>query len=188
MKKIILASGSPRRRELMKYLQLDFEVVTSNVEEVINPKLEHDELVMDLAFQKAYDVFKNHKDSIVLGFDTLVVIDDYVLGKPKNEEEAKIYLKLLSGNTHRVLTGCTILTSGYSKSFYSFADVTFNKLTETEIDEYIKTAEPMDKAGAYGIQGYGSRYIKAFNGDYFTIVGLPVSKLYNELNKILNKA
>lgn len=187
MKKIILASNSPRRKELMKYLNLDFEIVSSDVDETIDPKLEHDELVMDLAFQKAYSIFKDNKDSIVLGFDTLVVLDDYVLGKPKNEEEAKIFLKLLSGNTHRVVTGCCILTKGYSKSFYSDAMVTFIDITDNEIDEYISTKEPMDKAGAYGIQGYGSKFVKSVQGDYFTIVGFPVSKVYTELKKVLDK-
>lgn len=187
MKKIILASNSPRRKELMKYLELDFEIKASDIEEVIDPKLEHDELVMDLAFQKAYAIFKDNKDAIVLGFDTLVVIDDYVLGKPKDEEEAKIFLRLLSGNTHRVLTGCTILTKGYSKSFYTDAYVTFMNLTDEDIDNYIKTKEPMDKAGAYGIQAYGSKLVKSINGDYFTIVGFPISRLDLELKKILNK-
>lgn len=157
MKKIILASNSPRRKELMKLLNFDFDIISSDIEEIINPKLEHEDLVMDLAFQKAYSIFKDHKDSIVLGFDTLVVIDDFVLGKPKDEEEARVFLNILSNRTHRVITGCTILTSGYSKSFYSDAFVNFVKLTDEEIEDYIKTKEPMDKAGAYGIQGYGDR-------------------------------
>lgn len=187
MKKIILASNSPRRKELMQVLDLDYEVISSDIEEIIDPKLEHDELVMDLAFQKAYSIFKTNKEAIVLGFDTLVVLDDYVLGKPKDEAEAKMYLKLLSENTHRVLTGCSILTKGYSKSFYSDAYVTFNKLTDKEIEDYIETKEPMDKAGAYGIQHYGAKFVKSINGDYFTIVGFPVSKVYQELKKVLDK-
>lgn len=187
MKKIILASNSPRRKELMKFLNLDFEIISSDIEEIINPKLEHEDLVMDLAFQKAYSIFKNDKEAVVLGFDTLVVIDDFVLGKPKDEEEAKVFLNILSDRTHRVLTGCTILTSGYSKSFYSEAYVSFMKLTEEEIVNYIKTKEPMDKAGAYGIQGYGSKFVKSINGDYFTIMGFPISMVYQELKSILNR-
>lgn len=187
MKKIILASNSPRRKELMKYLDLEFEIIASDIEEVLDPKLEHDELVMELAFQKSYSIFKNNKDAIVLGFDTLVVLDDYVLGKPKDEEEAKIFLKLLSGNTHRVLTGCSILSKGFSKSFYTDAYVTFMDLTDQDIDDYINTKEPMDKAGAYGIQAYGSKLVKSINGDYFTIVGFPIARLNQELKKILNK-
>lgn len=187
MKKIILASNSPRRKELMQYLNLEFEIIPSDIEEVIDPKAEHEDLVMDLAFQKAYSIFKEYKDAIVIGFDTLVVIDDYVLGKPKDEEEAKMFLNILSGNNHRVVTGCSILTAGYSKSFYSDAIVSFAKLTEQEIEDYVKTKEPMDKAGAYGIQGYGAKFVTGINGDYFTIVGFPISKLYQELKKLMNK-
>jgi len=187
MKRIILASNSPRRKELMKLMGFDFKIMAPEVEEVINPNMEHDDLVMDLAFQKAYAIFKDHKEEIVIGFDTLVVIDDFVLGKPKDEAEAKLYLNLLSDRTHRVITGCAILTKGYSKSFHSDALVTFYKLSETEIDEYIKTQEPMDKAGAYGIQGYGSKFVKSIKGDYYSIVGFPIGKLYQELKKLMNE-
>lgn len=187
MKRIILASNSPRRKELMKYLNVNFEISSSDVQEVLNPKLEHDDLVMDLAFQKAYSVFKDNKDAIVLGFDTLVIVDDYILGKPKDEEEAKLFLNLLSNRSHKVLTGCAILTKGYSKSFFSDAIVNFSKLTEKEIQEYIDTKEPLDKAGAYGIQGYGAKFVTSIKGDYFTIVGFPISKVYQELNIALNK-
>jgi|AntAceMinimDraft_17_1070374.scaffolds.fasta_scaffold05727_4 septum formation protein len=187
MKRIILASNSPRRKELMKILDLDYEIIPSHIEEIIDPKLEHDDLVMDLAFQKAYSIFKNNKDAIVLGFDTLVILDDFVLGKPKDEKEAKIFLKLLSGRTHRVITGCSILTKGYSKSFYSDALVTFIDLDDQEIDDYIKTKEPMDKAGAYGIQAYGAKLVKHINGDYFTIVGFPISRIYLEMKKVLDR-
>lgn len=187
MKKIVLASNSPRRKELMKLLGFDFKIEIPDVEEILNPKMEHDDQVIDLAFQKAYAVFQNHKEDIVIGFDTLVVIDDFVLGKPKDEDEAKLFLNLLSDRTHRVLTGCSILTKGFSRSFHSDADVTFYKLTDSEIEEYIKTREPMDKAGAYGIQGYGSKFVKRVNGDYYTIVGFPIGRLYQELKKLLQE-
>ncbi len=187
MKQIILASNSPRRKELMKILGYDFKIVASDVEEVIDHKMEHEELVMDLAFQKAHAIFKDNKEAIVLGFDTLVIVDDVIFGKPKNEEEAKMMLSVLSDHTHRVLTGCTILTKGFSKSFYSDTLVTFYKLSEEEIDQYIKTKEPMDKAGAYGIQGYGSKFVKSINGDYFTIVGFPIARVYQELKGIVDQ-
>ncbi|MDD3130117.1 MAG: Maf family protein, partial [Candidatus Izemoplasmatales bacterium] len=106
--KLILASNSPRRQELIKLLDLNYESISPNIEEVNDPSLTHEELVMDLAFQKALAVFKNRKNDLVLGFDTLVIIDDLILGKPKNEEEAKFFLQTLSGKTHRVLTGCAI--------------------------------------------------------------------------------
>ena len=171
----------------MKYLNVDFEIISSDIEEVIDPKLEHEDLVMDLAFQKAYSVFKENKDAIVLGFDTLVVVDDYVLGKPKDIEEAKLFLNILSDRSHKVFTGCAILTKGYSKSFFSDAIVNFSKLTEAEIIEYINTKEPLDKAGAYGIQGHGAKFVASIKGDYFTIVGFPISKVYKELNIALSK-
>ncbi|MDD4068988.1 MAG: Maf family protein [Candidatus Izemoplasmatales bacterium] len=183
--KLILASNSPRRQELIKLLDLNYESISPNIEEVNDPSLTHEELVMDLAFQKALAVFKNRKNDLVLGFDTLVIIDDLILGKPKNEEEAKFFLQTLSGKTHRVLTGCAIIKKGYSKSFYTQSLVTFWDLTESEIEEYIKTKEPMDKAGAYGIQDHGARFVKSISGDYFTIVGFPVSRVYQELKKVL---
>ena len=137
MKRIILASNSPRRKDLMKYLDYDYEIIASNVEEILDPKLEHEDLVMDLAFQKAYEIFKTNKDAIVLGFDTLVIVDDYVLGKPKNKEEAKVFLNILSDRTHKVMTGVSILTKGYSKAFHTEAAVSFVKLSDEEIDAFI---------------------------------------------------
>ncbi len=187
MKKIILASNSPRRKELMKYLGVDFEINASDIEEIINPSLEHEDLVMDLSFQKAYAIFKDNKDSIVLGFDTLVIVDDFVLGKPKDKEEAKVFLNILSNRSHLVFTGCTILSKGYSKSFVGKASVEFFELTDKEISDYIDTLEPMDKAGAYGIQGHAAKFIKGINGDYFSIIGFPISKVYQELKKFIDK-
>ena len=183
--KIILASNSPRRHELMKLLNLDYEIQASHIEEINDLSLSHEELVMDLAFQKANAIFKDNKDALVLGFDTLVIIDDLILGKPKDEAEAKHFLQILSGKTHKVLTGCAMIKKGYSRSFYTQSLVTFWDITEKEIDDYIKTKEPMDKAGAYGIQDHGSIFIKSISGDYFTIVGFPISRINQELKKIL---
>lgn len=188
MKEIILASKSPRRRELMNLLKVKFKSVSSDIEEKIDPTLTFDEMVMDLAFQKALHIFKNKQDAIVLGFDTIVVIDDMILGKPKDEEEAKHLLSILSENTHIVYTGCAILTKGFSKSFYSKAEVTFEKMTDKEIEDYIATGEPMDKAGAYGIQAYGSIFVKSIRGDYYAIVGFPVAKIYKELKPLLKES
>lgn len=183
--RIILASNSPRRHELMKLLNLDYEIQASDIEEINDLSLSHEELVMDLAFQKANAIFKDNKDALVLGFDTLVIIDNLILGKPKDEEEAKHFLQILSGKTHKVLTGCAMIKKGYSRSFHTQSLVTFWDLTEKEIDDYIKTKEPMDKAGAYGIQDHGSIFIKDISGDYFTIVGFPISRINQELKKIL---
>ncbi|MFP4478574.1 MAG: Maf family protein [Candidatus Izemoplasmatales bacterium] len=183
--KVILASQSPRRKELIKMLNIDALTIPSKVEEVIDESLSHEEMVMDLALQKATDVFVKYKDDLVLGFDTLVILGDKIMGKPKDKEEAKAYLRELSGNTHRVITGCAFIKKGHSSSFYSSADVTFYPMTEEEIQAYVETGEPFDKAGAYAIQGYGSKYIQSIYGDYYAVVGFPVSKIYRALKKIL---
>ncbi len=187
MKKIILASNSPRRKELMNLLNIDYEIIVSQVDEVIDKTLTESDLVMDLAYQKAVDIFRSHKEDVVLGFDTLVYIEDHILGKPKTKEEAKDMLLLLSGQTHFVITGCAIITKGFSKSFYEKTRVTFYPLTEKEIDDYIESKEPFDKAGAYAVQGIGAKFIRSINGDYYTVMGLPLSRLYHELkdNKLI---
>ncbi|MFH0993545.1 MAG: Maf family protein [bacterium] len=184
MDKVILASNSPRRRQLLEMLGIDFEVILGNVEEKIDPTLAGDELVMDLAMQKAVDVFKNHKNRIVLGFDTMVYIDNEPLGKPKSAEDASRMLRLLSGRTHVVVTGCAIVTKRISKTFFERAEVTFYPLSETEIADYIASGEPFDKAGAYAVQGLGAKYVKTINGDFYTVMGLPVARLYHELEQI----
>jgi septum formation protein len=184
MNKLILASGSPRRKELFGLLNIDYEIITSNIEEIVNTDILPEDLVMDLAFQKAMDVFKSHKERIVLGFDTLVYIKDELLGKPKSKEDAIAMLRKLSGNTHIVLTGCAVISKSISKSFYEKTRVTFYDMTDTEILEYVESGEPMDKAGAYGIQGLGSKYVKHVNGDYFSVMGFPVSRVYHELKAL----
>lgn len=183
MSKFILASNSPRRKELLKHVIEEFEVISSDLEEKIDEDLPFEEAVMDLAFQKAVDVFTHHKDHVVLGFDTLVLIDDELLGKPKGLEEAKEMLEKLSGKTHFVITGCAIISKEVSTSFYEKTRVNFAKMTEDEIDSYVMTLEPMDKAGAYAIQGKGSKFVQSVTGDFFTVMGLPIAKLYAELKK-----
>ena len=182
--KFILASKSPRRIEYLKILDLDFEVIPSNVEEVIKKNLTNEEVVIDIAFQKACDINRKHPGRYVLGFDTLVILDGVPLGKPRDEKDAFRMLKLLSGRTHTVLTGCAIVKEEYKDSFYGSSEVTFYEMTDDEIIEYIKTKEPLDKAGAYGIQAYGSKFIEKVNGDYFTIVGLPIAKLYKKIKEL----
>ncbi len=182
--KFILASKSPRRIELINVLDIDFEVIPSDVEEIIKEGLTNEEIVIDIAYQKACDINAKNPGKYVLGFDTLVILDGVPLGKPKDEQDAFRMLRLLSGRTHTVLTGCAIVKGKHKDSFYSSADVTFNEMTDEEIKEYVETKEPMDKAGAYGIQAYGSKYIKEVNGDYFTIVGLPIAKLYKKIKEL----
>ena len=138
-----------------------------------------------LSYQKAFHVFKEHKDAIVIGSDTIVKINNEILGKPKNYDEAKKMLQTLSNNTHEVVTGVTILKGDKVETFSSVAKVSFYPLTDEEIDEYIKTNEPMDKAGAYAIQGIGAKFIKTIDGDFYTIMGLPVAELYHRIQKYL---
>lgn len=183
-RKFILASNSPRRHELLKYLIDDFDIVSSDIEEIINGSLTNEDVVMDLALQKAQDISNRFKDVYVLGFDTLVILDGKPLGKPLDNKDAFRMLKALRGRTHRVLTGCAIVLNDYSDTFYEYADVTFSNMTDEEIYSYIDTKEPMDKAGSYGIQGYGAKFVKKIDGDFYTVMGMPIHKLYKKLKKL----
>ena len=169
---------------MLKLLNIDFSVIPSAIHEEIKKDLSNEEIVMDIALQKAEDISSRNPDSYVLGFDTLVILDGVLLGKPKDEEDAFRMLKLLSGKTHTVLTGCAIVNNIYRDTFYGSSEVTFHNMTDEEILEYIGTKEPLDKAGAYGIQAHGSKYIKEVNGDYFTIVGLPIAALYRKIKEL----
>jgi septum formation protein len=184
MTKFILASNSPRRKELMELLGFDYEIITANGDEDVPANQSPEETVTDLAYQKALAVFRFHRDRVVLGFDTLVHTDTSIYGKPKDQADAFQMLKELSGKTHVVVTGVAILTKAKSKSFYTKTSVTFYPMTDQEIQDYIATGEPMDKAGAYAIQGYGARFVEQVQGDYFTIVGMPIARLYHELKEM----
>lgn len=201
--RIILASASPRRRELLTQMDLTFEVVPSKGEEIIT-KQSPSEVVMELAEQKAgeiarqfegdqekirkEDMIKDARDILVIGADTVVVKDGQILGKPKDEADAVHMLSMLQGTTHQVYTGvCLILKKPGQEichSFYEATDVEFYPMTKEEIRKYVATKEPMDKAGAYGIQGKCAVYIRGIRGDYNNVVGLPIARLYHELDKI----
>ena len=183
MNKIILASQSPRRKELMKLLELDFIVTKSDIEEIFDKSLEAHEMAMDLASQKAKDVAKFFDDSIVLGFDTIVVYQDNILGKPKDNEDAKYMLKMLSGKKHQVITGVAINYHSKEETFYASTDVVFRDISDDEIDLYIRSNEHLDKAGSYGIQGKAAKFVKEIYGDFYNVMGLPVSALYQALKK-----
>ncbi len=176
---IILASQSPRRQELLKLITSDFEIKVSNVDETLPDKITPKEAVMYLSKIKA-EPFAD-SDDIVIGADTVVALDGKILGKPKSEENAREMLRFLSGRTHSVFTGVTLASDKKTKTFAVETKVKFFELTNEEIDAYIKTKEPFDKAGAYGIQGYGSLLVEKIDGDYFNVVGLPVSTLAREL-------
>ncbi|MEC9485763.1 MAG: Maf family protein [Candidatus Izemoplasma sp.] len=180
-KKVILASQSPRRKQLLALFDFPFKIIPSTIEEAIDMNKADEEIAMALALQKALDVSKHHPNALVLGFDTIVVKDHHILNKPVDQDDAKRMLELLSGTNHQVITGCAIVKDQEYQTFYENTDVYFKSLTISEIEEYIATNEPFDKAGAYGIQGHGAKYIKKIVGDYYTVMGLPVHQLYMKL-------
>ncbi|EEM03825.1 Septum formation protein Maf [Bacillus pseudomycoides] len=188
MKKLILASGSPRRKELLELAGVPFEIVVSEIEETIGAYSSPADIVMSLALQKASAVVENHEDSVVLGADTIVTYESRILGKPKDEAEAKEILQLLSGKTHEVYTGVALISKEKTVTFYERTEVTFWELTEEEVDAYIGTKEPLDKAGSYGIQGKGSIFVQHIQGDYYSVVGLPIARLVRELKQFDNDA
>ncbi|WP_079510342.1 Maf family protein [Mesobacillus jeotgali] len=184
MQRLILASSSPRRKELLENLRLQFEISSSDADESFSATLSPSEAVMELASRKSGMVAQNFPDCFVIGSDTVVVHDGMILGKPESGQEASEMLKKLSGNTHSVYTGVSIISPEKETRFYEKTDVTFWELSDEEIDTYIKSGEPFDKAGGYGIQGFGSMLVREISGDYYTVVGLPVSRLVRELRKI----
>lgn len=179
--KIILASASPRRKELLSKIINKFDIIPSKSEELIPQDTSPIDVPETLAFQKAVEVWKNNKDAVVIGADTVVIIDNEILGKPQNADDATNMLKKLSGKEHIVVTGVAIMSSQKSKSFSVATKVKFDPLTPDVIEKYIATGEPFDKAGAYGIQGYGSAFINGIIGDYFNVMGLPINMLRNNL-------
>lgn len=183
-KEFILASNSPRRNELLKLLDIKFTVLASDICEEIMNDLTNEEVVMDLALQKAKHISGLHPNHYVLGFDTLVILNNTPLGKPVDDQDAFRMLKALSGKTHTVLTGCAIVKGSFEEIFYDSAEVEFAELTDDEIYQYIASKEPFDKAGAYGIQGIGAKFIKKINGDYYSVMGMPVHKLYHRLKNL----
>ena len=181
MTDIILASASPRRSELMTLAGFRFDVIRADIDEIVPEKALPQEVVMSLALQKAQAVAKDHRKSAVVGSDTVVALDGKILGKPRSEKEAAEMLRSLSGRIHKVFTGVAIVCGEKVTSFFEETEVEFYPLTDQEILDYVATGEPMDKAGAYGIQGRGAVLVKRINGDYFNVMGLPISKVYREL-------
>lgn len=182
MPKIILASASPRRKELMELAGYDFEVICADIVEVVPEEAMPQEVVMSLALQKAQAVAAEHKEAVVIGSDTVVALDGKILGKPHSEQEACEMLRSLSGRTHKAFTGVAIVCGSKVKNFFDETDVEFYSLGDDEIKKYVATGEPTDKAGAYGIQGKGSVLVKRINGDFFSVMGLPIAKLYREMS------
>lgn len=174
---VILASQSPRRKELLKLILDDFKVIPSNAEETIPNGLKASKTPEYLSKIKALDIAKQYPNDTVIGADTCVILDNKILGKPKDRQDASNMLLALSGKKHKVITGCTVIKNGTVKTFSSVSQVKFTKLTKTEIEAYLDTNEPYDKAGSYGIQGKAGAFVEWIKGDYFNIVGLPIANL-----------
>lgn len=190
MYKIILASASPRRQELLKQINIDYSVMVSQADETYDSGLMPSQVVEELSMKKAEAVLKNLTDTqplVIIAADTIVALGDTILGKPCNEAEAEKMLLMLSGKVHQVYTGVTMVFVNKDKSecvtFSDCARVYFRELGIDEIRSYIATGEPLDKAGAYGIQEKGAVLVEKIEGDYYTIVGLPLVKVYMELKK-----
>ncbi|MGN1411021.1 MAG: Maf family protein [Oscillospiraceae bacterium] len=182
---IILASNSPRRKELLKLLYDDFSIIPANIDETVPNGIPLEKSAEYIAIQKTIAISKNHQDSLVIGCDTMVIIDDTILGKPKDKSNCFDMLKQLSGKIHSVITGVCVILGDKKVTFSEETKVKFYNLSDEEIWKYIATGEPFDKAGGYGIQGYGSLLVEKINGDYFNIVGLPISRLNQTLKNFL---
>ena len=173
--KLILASGSPRRAELLEKMGLSFTVQPSNTEEVTQPGMPPQQEVMALSLQKAQAVYSTlAEDAVVLSADTVVVLDDYILGKPRDPENAKKMLRALSGRSHLVLTGVTVMGPKGTQTHCVETEVSFRSLSEQEIESYVASGDCMDKAGSYGIQSAAMLFVSGLSGDYYNVMGLPV--------------
>lgn len=184
MSSIVLASQSPRRRELMARITTDFEVMVSQVDEVLPDGISPEDTAAYLAELKAAAVAAECPGKTVIGSDTVVILDGEVLGKPADADDAARMLRALSGKTHTVITGCCIIKDGEKSVFSEATEVVFYPLSDSDIADYIATGEPFDKAGAYGIQGQGSLLVKGIEGDFFNVVGFPVGRLNRELRNL----
>ncbi|ABO51060.1 maf protein [Desulforamulus reducens MI-1] len=183
MRPIILASASPRRQELLKNLGLEFEVQVSDVDENLEENISSGQLVEKLAERKAAAVALIRTQGLVIGADTIVVLGDKPLGKPTNREEAVQMLSNLQGKSHEVFTGLAVIdaSTGQRVVTHQVTEVNFKTLTKDQIERYVDTGEPMDKAGGYAVQGLASIFIDSIRGCYFSVVGLPISKLADAL-------
>lgn len=186
MKPIILASSSSRRKELLEQICIPFIVETSTFEEDLTLDLQPEELVRLFSQEKAKEVASRNEQAIIIGADTIVVLQNTILGKPKDLEEAKRMLQSLSNTYHDVLTGITIIDTATKKEISSVVKtrVSFREISSAEIDFYINRYKPLDKAGAYGIQEYAASFVERIEGDYFNIVGLPLYKVTENLKSL----
>lgn len=184
MKKIVLKSTSPRRKELLEKLGYDFIVKSFDVDETMNPNLSAIDNVLNVSLRKVLAKREEYKEYIQIGCDTIVVLDGKVYGKPKDEDDAKRMLQTFSGKTHQVISGLSVIDNDIIYNTAVISYVTFKKLTETEIDNYIKTKECFGKAGAYAIQGLGKNLVESYSGSLNNIIGLPTEKLKEILGEL----
>ena len=184
--KIILASQSPRRAEILRMIGVSFKIESSNIHEEINQKIKQNEIPINLSKAKAEKISRKYPDKIIIGADTIVVFNKKIFGKPKDKNESKKMLKALSGNCHEVITGVTIMNKklGVIKTFSETTKVFVQKIPTKQIEFYVNNYNTLDKAGSYGIQEWFSVWIKKIHGCYYNVMGLPVSKLYRHLMEI----
>ena len=182
MRRLILASSSPRRREILSLLGIEFEVIPSGVEERTygGPIT----TARRLSREKALDVWRRDRNSLVIGADTLVFVGERIIGKPRDEKEAVKILSFLSGRWHEVVTAVSFVGPGVRRTVHDVARVKFRKLTGKEIEDYVRSGEPMDKAGAYGVQGFGATVVERIEGNFYTVMGLPIVKVYEVLKEL----
>ena len=178
---LVLASASPRRSELLRNAGILFRVEPAHVREVPLPQEDPLAYAQRLAREKALVVFSRHPNEVVVGADTVVVVDNHLLEKPAEAKDAARMLRLLSGRSHQVITGVCVVAPGFERTEAKITEVSFSPLSDEEIAGYVATGEPMDKAGAYGIQGIASRWVRRIEGCYFNVVGLPVHRVYRLL-------
>ena len=183
---LILASASPRRSELLTNAGIRFTVEPAHIAEQALPGEPPLDYAQRLARDKARAIAVRHPDNGVLGADTVVVVDEHLLEKPRDANDAVRMLRLLSGRTHKVITGVCVVAKGYEQTEAEMTDVRFSEVSENEITHYVQTGEPMDKAGAYAIQGMASRWVERIDGCYFNVVGLPVPRVYRMLLALEN--
>ena len=183
MKSFIVASASPRRRELLANAGFEFEIIPSDADETLPEGIGTEEAVCLLAERKALSVLSDKEDAVVLGCDTVVVLDDVILGKPSDREDAKRMLRLLSGRAHKVITAVCIAEKGRRETFCNVTEVEFYSLDEKTVESYASTGECDDKAGSYGIQGLGAALVKGIRGDYFSVMGLPIAQCVRVLSQ-----
>lgn len=181
---VILASASPRRIELIKKITDDFTVIPSSADESIDNKVPADEIPLILSRRKASSIANDYHNAAVIGCDTVVIANNEVLGKPKDKEDARRMITALSGISHKVITGVTVIKDKNLRSFSETTVVKFRTLTTDEIEEYISTDEPYDKAGAYAVQGIAGKFVEELVGDYYNVVGFPVSRIREALKAI----